>query len=493
MPATDDPSEMPIPFGISADTGLPLDGLDAAALDHFRSGGAAEAVSPETLAAKADSAEAHFGTIGDVDPNDLSQAGWGVLFGPSVDQRIKDALQPLLDHRKAQAADDSLFKVFDGPSGFLPGDTAQTWLQRQGVRIDVVDPQLGVPFYMLIAAAPDEVPFEFQYVLDLYWAVGRVWFTTPDEFRQYADSVVRYETMPKPSTTRQVAVFATRHDGDAATQMFSDQVAMPIVNGSGPTAPLGQRQKFTLRPFLGDSAQGAATKDTLGNIFKGSIAGGPPALLFSGSHGVSFPNGDPHQEDSQGALLCQDWAGAGAVVPNDYFNASDLPANAKVHGMIHVLFACYGAGWPQYDNFKRLGNNPKEIASRPTIGKLPQALLAHPDGGALAVLGHVDRAWAHSFHSDNGAPQTQGFRDIMGRLMRGDRLGQATDQFNLRWATLSTELAETLNQMNLGLRLAPDQLGKQWVARDDARNYVVFGDPAVRLRIEDISALTVNS
>ena len=149
-----------MPFGISADTGLPLDGLDSDALSYFRSGGAVESVAAETLAAKADSAEAHFGTIGDVDPNDLSQAGWGVLFGRSVDRRIKEALQPLLDRRKGQAADEKLFKVFEGPSGFLPGDTAQTWLARQGVRIDVVDPQLGVPFFMLIVAAPDEISFE---------------------------------------------------------------------------------------------------------------------------------------------------------------------------------------------------------------------------------------------------------------------------------------------------------------------------------------------
>lgn len=480
---------MPLPFGICADTGLPMDGLDSGALGYFRSGGAAQAVAADTLAAKADSAEACFGTIGDVDPNDLSQAGWGVLFGPSVDQRIKDALRPLLDRRKAQTADEKLFRVFDGPTGFLPGDTAQTWLTRQGVRLDVVDPQLGVPFFILIVAAPEEISFEFQYVLDLYWAVGRLWFPTADEFRQYADSVVRYETMPAPATTRQTAVFATCHDGDGATRAFSAQVASPLVNGAGPIAPLGQRQKFALRPFLGESASGAATKDTLGNIFKGSIAGGPPALLFSGSHGISFPAGDPRQEASQGALICQDWEGGGSIGPNDCFDASDLSSNAKVHGMIHILFACYGAGWPRYDNFKRLDVAPKEIATGPMIGRLPQALLAHPNGGALAVLGHVDRAWAYSFQSDKGSPQTQGFRDVMARLMRGDRLGQATDQFNLRWAALSTELAEMLNQMNLGLQLSPPRLGNQWVARDDARNYIVFGDPAVRLRVEDMTAL----
>jgi hypothetical protein len=209
-------------------------------------------------------------------------------------------------------------------------------------------------------------------------------------------------------------------------------------------------------------------------------------LLFSGSHGKSFRLDDPRQEGSQGAIVCQDWTGYGSISKDQYYDASDLSANAKVHGVIHLLFACYGAGWPQFDNFKRLESSPAQIAPKPMMGRLPQALLAHPEGGALAVLGHVERAWAFSFHSDRGGPQIQGFRDVIGRIMRGDRLGQATDQFNFRWAALSTELSEVLSQMQFGLQVPPQQLANQWVARDDARNYILFGDPAVRLRVEDM-------
>jgi hypothetical protein len=73
----------------------------------------------------------------------------------------------------------------------------------------------------------------------------------------------------------------------------------------------------------------------------------------------------------------------------------------------------------------------------------------------------------------------------------GQRLGQATDQFNTRWAALSTELADLLDRIADTELTEPAQrkLARAWVARDDARNYIIFGDPAVRLRIEDMPVL----
>src|SRR5260370_36535186 len=181
------PSEspgMPIPFGVSADTGYQLDGIDDASLNSVKHNGHDSAVAREFLATKAESDQPDFGAIGDVDTSQLDEAGWAVFSSPGAGRQILEALQPLLDHRKAQAGGEGLFKIFEGPSGFQPDDTATTWLRRQNVRMDVVDPELGVPFYILIVGPPDEIPFEFQYGLDLYWAVARLWLETADEFRQ---------------------------------------------------------------------------------------------------------------------------------------------------------------------------------------------------------------------------------------------------------------------------------------------------------------------
>jgi hypothetical protein len=255
--------------------------------------------------------------------------------------------------------------------------------------------------------------------------------------------------------------------------------------GSASSKPIGERQKFRLQRFIGDPA----TKDSLRRILSGSVPDGPPALLVSGSHGMEFKPDDARQQAMQGALVCQDWQGNGAIDASHWFAGADVPDDARVHGLIHFLFACYGAGTPQFDNFDRLGNAPRPVAPKPILSYLPQRLLAHRNGGALAVLGHVERAWAFSFQSPRGGPQVQGFRDVLGRLLRGQRIGAATDNFNLRWAGLSADLAEIMVDARQGLPVDMDALALAWVARDDARNYIVLGDPAVKLRVEEMPEL----
>jgi Peptidase family C25 len=467
-----------LPFGVMRDTGTLLPGLTDEAIRAFLER-EREPVA-DLAAAQADRASpaaAKYAVDGETDASNLQQAGWGIIFGPDTDPEIKKALGPLIEHRRGQGADPLV--IYD-QDGFRPRETAYQWLQRHKTSLNVVMPaQDGVPYYLMIVASPDVIPFEFQYVLDLYWGVGRLWFDTVDEFKNYVRSLIDYEDNTKAaSRSRQIAMFAPEHDFDAATQLFVSQVATPMEQGVGPKIPpIGARQNFTLRPFLSE----AATKANLCNIYRGTIEGGPPALLFSGGHGMAFNSGDAAQPSTQGALVCQDWNSLGKIEPQHWFAASDVPSDAHLHGLIQIMFACYGGGVPELDNFDRLNKAPKRLAPRPFISKLPQTLLAHAGGGALATLVHVERAWAYSFQGDRGTPQIQGFRDVIGRVLRGERIGQATDSFNMRWAALATRLSDLQADMmnNSALPLRP--LGNLWVARDDARNFMILGDPAAQL------------
>ena len=469
------PEEMPLPMGVQAESGKTLPGLTPEDVRGIQD-------SLETVPERGSSDNTDFLAIADVDPNKLEESGWGIVFSQNVDPAVRTALQPLIDHRRRQVNNDRLFKIFEGASGFQPTDTVRSWLARFRVGFAVVDPLAGVPLYLLIVGSPEDIPYEFQYLLDTYWSVGRLHFDSPTECRAYVEAVIAYETAATVPQRKRVAVFSARNLGDRATALLMDQVTTPLVHGSETTRPLGESQGFVRQPFLGD----AATKENLVALLRGQVPGGAPAVLFSGSHGISFALDDPAQREKQGAILCTDWSG-GPVQPEHYFAAADLPADAQVNGLIHFFFACYGGGCPKFDTYSRLPDGkPKQIASAPMVARLPQMLLAR---GALAVIAHIDRAWSYSFQVARAAPQVQEFRDVMVRAMKGDRVGACTDQFNLRWAVLSAELADLKRQRTtLPGQVSDAALGNGWVARDDARNYITLGDPAVRLRVEAMSA-----
>jgi len=323
----------------------------------------------------------------------------------------------------------------------------------------------------------------FQYSLDIFWAAGRLHFPTLEEYARYAKSVVDYETADMPPQPRkQIALFATEHPFDAATKMFTTGVAGPFVNGDALQQPLGRKQRFKLDAMLGDDA----TKNGLTSLLRGERASGHPALLFSGSHGMVFRPDDGRQQDCQGALVCQDWEGFGKIGDADWFSAADLPSDARIHGLIHFMFACYGGGWEKFDTF-RTGPDGKasQIAPAASVSRLPQAMLAHPNGGALAVLAHIDRAWSYSFKTTQGGPQSTGMRDVLTGIMMGMRLGHAMDLFNVRWAAVSTEIADALRDFKVG-KISGTDLARLWIVRDDARNFSILGDPAVKLRVDDM-------
>jgi hypothetical protein len=119
------------------------------------------------------------GIVRDIkDPNDLAEAGWGVVR-PRLRPIDPQAMQPLLELREQQAGD--LFKVFDESSAPAPGEPAVKWIHRNGATLDVVDPYKAIPYFLLLVRSPESITFESQYTLDMYWAVGRLLFPEPDD------------------------------------------------------------------------------------------------------------------------------------------------------------------------------------------------------------------------------------------------------------------------------------------------------------------------
>jgi hypothetical protein len=434
----------------------------------------------------------HLGTDYSVDdPNDLTQAGWGIIFASDADPAIIAQLQPLIDLRQSQVQDSHLFKIFQGAAngGVLPGQTAASWAQQRGVSLTAaVDPyQGGVPFYLLIVGSPDRIPFEFQALLKMQWAVGRLAFDDVEDYGRYAQAVVQYESAAfHPIQRKNAAVWVTRNPGDLATAMLSGAIGQDFLD---PSNPLGGQRQFNLDAFPNEKA----TKQKLVDIFRGNLPGGPPAVFFTGSHGCDYSGADPAtQRLMQGSLMTQEWIPGTPASPANQFSANDVPADAKLQGTVGFLFACFSGGCPADNSYYFNSNGaPIPLAPAPIVSRLPQVLLSR---GALAVIAHVDLAFPYAFQDVSGTPQTQALRTPLELLMRGKRTGLAADSLSILWSSLSAQLG-----LALGANTAPNPaasaanpstsapLAQLTIARDDARNYIVLGDPATKLRIADLT------
>jgi hypothetical protein len=396
------------------------------------------------------------------DVKDLAQAGWGVIFPRDGDPAVREALQPLLDHRERQAG--PLFRIFAGDDGYR----GQTWRELReslGGTPSQVDPE-KIPFYLLLAGDPEAIPFDFQTGLDVQHAVGRLAFDTPEGYDLYARAVVASETAGAPAG-RRAAFFGIRPPDDETMHDTADHLLPGLARFLAEKRP-----GWAIESVIGEGADKARLARLLGG-------GDAPDLLFAACHGLGFQPGRPHQSRLQGALACP--TRPGPLSEDQYFAGDDVGSDVRLAGRIAFLYACHGAGTPRVEAYPREdGQPPQPLAPAAFVARLPQRLLGHPGGGALAVVGHIERAWCHSFVW-NCATDLEMFQSALLGLLDGLPVGAALEPLAQRYLNVSLELGEEREKVGYGK--SDDRLLELWTAAVDSRNHAVLGDPAVRLRV----------
>ncbi len=404
----------------------------------------------------------------------LADLGWGVIFAQDADPAIKEALALLLQIRfgKAASKNQDYYHEFGGENGYRPSETADEFLLRHGVGSNRGNPD-KMPRYLLIVGDPETIPFEFQYRLSVQYFVGRIYFEQLEEYAAYAQSVAQAEG-GMVNLPPKITVFAPHSPDDRATAISMENLVFPTIRELGDNSA----NHWKIETIL----EKDATKARLQEVLNKSQ---PPALMFITAHGMGFKPDDERQYPHNGAILCQDWPGPKMRVPITnafYFSADDIASQTNFLGMISFMFVEYGAGTPKNDVSSISFTEQQNIAPHSFLACLPQKLLGHPKGGALAFIGHVGRTRISSFMDGaivNGVPfsDSAAFQRTLIRLMQGHTVGSAMESFTQLYSMLTSGLMDELQKR-------PEETDDMKLAQLktnalDARNYIIIGDPAV--------------
>lgn len=404
--------------------------------------------------------------------NDPRQVGWALLLCPEDEENkeIAQALNPLVEHRKGKV-------IFCN----TPPDT--NWVRDNYT----YRPEKDRPYYILLAGRPQQLPFEFQYSLDVNAAVGRLVLDRVEDYASYAEKVVSFEKDASKQVGKRALVFATEHGDKDATAQSKRYVVDPLVN-------MLRGKNIPVNYLEGKSATFGRLRESL--IQESSETA--PSLVFTASHGNGVDGGARNEDkrrQEQGAIVCQD---------DRIFAASDVPGGKFLHGGIFFEYACFSAGtssrsdflhWmPDDPNYKPIKEGLTScLPQEDFITALPKRLLANPRG-PLAFIGHIEIVVVESFADANLSARASTsrlgpIRQLVDDLIEGATVGYAVRGVNEAYSKANAEIASLEDQLQRHRskgESVPEgafiNLVNTFIFRNDSQNYIVLGDPAVRAR-----------
>jgi hypothetical protein len=371
----------------------------------------------------------------DVTFDKLEETGWGIIFHEDTPQDVRTALGQLTTSWQPGEGPIQGTRLQDGRAGARLVCAPWNRGGHDGAR--------GRSILFACRWRPRFDSLRVPILLGVKYAVGRLAFDTAAEYERYARSIEAYEGSNSVPNAKEIVYWGTHHLGDGATELSSSQLISPLANGIPATTgalkqPLSAQVHYGQKLFAEDDATKAA-------LLGGLHADKPPALLFTASHGMAIASGRPNQRDVQGALLCQDWPSFGSVRPEHILRAADVDDDANVNGMVALMFACFGGGTPDADQFldeSVPGRQSAAARSAPLRRRAP---------ASSAFASERQCAGRHRAHRpgvglldpgpNTAGPQIGPFRNGLGQILTGNPVGHAlSQQFGAKFAALSATL-----------------------------------------------------
>jgi predicted acylesterase/phospholipase RssA len=390
---------------------------------------------------------------------DLARTGWAAVFpeGTTREAPIYQALEPLIEHRRAQVrtgGSASRFQVFLGPFGYKPGQTVEDFLAAADLGPGQQDPtRLG--YHVLLVGGPEVIPFEFQLRLDLEYAVGRLSFEAPEHYAAYARRVLAHER-GETTAARGVRLACTAPAGSPVRPKLTDQV-LPAIEG-----------------YLSERAPGWSVRTVAWD-------GGPAEALAAQTWGageqasvllVAGPTALPRELPEDADLESYGWPRLGE---------EPLPLEVILGGgaapEILVLLGGCSAGVDDHTRYGFL-STPPPIAypDRPLVNGFARRLLRW-ERGPLVIVGELDVSWFLPPLTGRQS-EAMSLAEVMEMLLSGRTAGasmQSTSDHYFRKLHLRAKAER------LGVELQPRQVEGLKLAIENARSWLLLGDPAVRL------------
>ena len=410
-----------------------------------------------------------------IDPGDPKSAGWTFLVNANDPHRpaYEKALAPLAAQRGMPDPRSPLLYHAEAPEEWFD------WLQDNyyGLVLEGKKP----PGYILIAGSPEQVPFRFQSILNTAAKVGRVDFETPEDLEQYVDKLLRIEAASGPVVAREAIVFAPDAGLHDPTYYSREYMALPMADH------IRDDLGLVTHPILGEDATKPRLVEALGAH--------KPALVYTASHGLGAMDQPPEfQRRYNGAICCQH---AGTFTQEALFSADDIPLDQPfLEGAVFFQFACFGYGTPAESDYAHwIDGVPQKYGEQDFVAALPKRLLAHPRG-PIVYVGHLDTAWLQGFADasdpmilDRWHNRLSPFVSAVDELLGVQPGGLAMQEMRDRYSVCNATITNTYDRQRRGKLIWNHALEANfldnWITRGDAQNYMLFGDPAARLRMPD--------